>query len=353
MSISAEQLAAGANTQMQAYASNDPIDQFTTMRPTAAWLIANRKEVTFGNGIFNEKVRITNDSNFQTYTGDGQVTYNRKKTTKLAPFYHYDHHDGFALNETELADNGVTLVDDRNANPTENEQIQIVSLLKEGFDTLKDGFQEQFAYELFRDGTASSLAIPGIDALISTVPTTTTVAGYDGSVAANAWWLNNVHTGITGAAGTLLAQMEIEWRKCITYGKLGAPDFIPCGSKFIDAYAADVRAQPGTSIQYVAPVSGGVKLDGSRSGCYFHGVELTWDPVMDLLQAADDPTVDWDKRCYFLNSKALTLRPNKGRWLINRKPSRMYDRYVYYFGLTTDAGLTSKKRNSMSVMSIA
>lgn len=355
MPISANQLAAGANTQMQEYAANDPIDQFSSSRPFTQWLIANKKEVTYGNGIFNEKVRVTNDSNYQNYTGDDQVDFNRKSTTKLAPFYHYEAHDGFALNETELSDNGITLVgENSNATPSENEKVQIVSLLKEGFLTLKDGFQENWDLEVHRDGTASTKAVPGLDLLVSTTPTTVTCAGYDCSLSQYAWWRNNADTGIsTGTAGNLIAHMEIQWRACITKGKMGPPDKILAGSTFLDAYAADVRALPGTNIQYTAPLTGGVKLDGSRSGCYFHGVEIEWDPSFDLLQAADSASISWLKRCYFLNSKAITLKPNKGRWLINRRPSRMYDRYVYYFGLTADYGITAKQRNAMSVMSIA
>jgi hypothetical protein len=207
---------------------------------------------------------------------------------------------------------------------------------------------------MHRDGTQSAIACPGIDLLVSTTPATTTVGGFDCSIAANAFFKNNISLAIsTGTAGNLLAKMEILWRQCITYGKLGAPNKILAGSAFIDAYAADVRAQPGSSFQVVSPAKGGFDLDGSRNRLYFKGVEVEWDPVMDALQALDSPSVHWDKRCYFLNSKALTMRPNRGRWLINRNPSRMYDRYVYYKGMTADYGLTTKKRNSLGVAAIA
>ncbi|MFP3513376.1 hypothetical protein SB775_28200, partial [Peribacillus sp. SIMBA_075] len=79
------QLLAGANRQLESFATNDPIDQFTSDRPLSAWLIANRQDSVFGNGIFNEKVRFTNDSNYQNYTGDDQVTYNRRDTVRKAP----------------------------------------------------------------------------------------------------------------------------------------------------------------------------------------------------------------------------------------------------------------------------
>src|SRR5690606_40820722 len=94
--------------------------------------------------IFNEKVRFTNDSNYQNFSGDDQVTYNRKDTVRLAPYQHYEAHDGFSLNATELANNGIVITDDKSAVMTEAEKNQIVNKLDEGWTTLKDGFQENW-----------------------------------------------------------------------------------------------------------------------------------------------------------------------------------------------------------------
>lgn len=362
MPVTAAQLALGANYQLNTYAQNEPVDQFTTERPLTKWLIANKKESSFGNGVFNEKIRFTNDSNYQNFTGDQQISYNRKDTARLAPFYHFESFDGFAFNETELADNGIVLTDDKNATMSDAERIQIVNKLEEAYYTLKDGYQEKFDLEMHRDGTASNISCPGLDFLVNTSPSTQTVAGIDCSVAANAFWRNNVDTGInTGTAGNLLAHMEILWRQCITYGKLGAPNYILAGSAFIDAYAKDVRSQGGTTMMVTQPAVGGFKLDGSRAGdatpnntgLYFKGVPIVWDPVFDTLDTLDAPAIPWTKRFYFLNSKALMLRPNRGRWMIKRNPPRVYDRHVFYFGLSSDYGFTIKKRNSCAVGSIA
>lgn len=348
MPVSTEQLLAGANYTLQNYATTDPVDQFTTARPFSKWLVANKVDTVFGNGIFNEKVRITNDSNYQNYTGDDEVDYNRKDTVRLAPFKHYEAHDGFSVNETEMADNGIIITDDRNAVMTEAEKLQIVNKLREGHQTLKEGFQANWDLEVHRDGSTSTKAVPGLDVLVS-VDGTGVVGGIDASTAT--YWKNNFNTGIsTASAGTLVQAMETEWRKCMTYGGM-APDAIFCGSKFLDAYRED--ALDTINRQLNISGRGGTNVDASTTGLFFKGVELVWDPVMDALQALDDPTIDWDKRCYFLNSKALKLRPFKGRWMVNRKPSRIYDRYTHFFALTADYGLTVNKRNCMSVLSIA
>jgi hypothetical protein len=86
---------------------------------------------------------------------------------------------------------------------------------------------------------------------------------------------------------------------------------------------------------------------------YFKGVPLVWDPTFDQLDVILGAiTYPWTKRCYFLQSKSIKLRPVTGRWMVRRKPPRMYDRFTHYFGVTADYALTCNKRNSMAVLSI-
>lgn len=351
MPITPEQLAAGANYQLMTYASNDPVDQINTDRPFLKWLMSHKQESVFGNGIFNEKVYKDNDSNYQNYSRDDQVTFNRRDPVRLAPFQHYEVHDGFGLNETELADNGIILTDDRSAKVSDAEKIQIVDLLKTNYQALKEGMQTSLNYDLLRDGTQNAKACPGLDHLIATDPTTGVVGGIDRSVAGNSYWRNNKSLSIdSSTSGVLETAMETMWRACTTYGGT-PPDYIVCGSKFYDAYRANSR----TAVDRQVNVSGkgGTSMDLSISQLNFKGLPLVWDPAIDLLEAIDNGTPDWDKRCYFLNSKHLILRPFRGRWMVNRKPSRIYDRYVHYFGQTCDFGLTIKKANSMAVLAIA
>jgi hypothetical protein len=350
MPVNNAQLAAGANTQLESYASGDPIDQINTEHKTLAWLMANKAPVIFGNGIYNEKVRISNDSNYQRYTGDDQVTYGRKDTVRKAPFQHYEQHDGFTLNETELANNGIVMTDDAEAVPTDAEKIQLVSLIDEGWTTLKSGFQANLALDFLRDGSQANLAVPGLDLIVSTTPSVGVIGGIDASVAP--YWRNNADLAInTGTAGTLTSEMEAQWRACTRYGGM-QPDFIVCGSKFYDAYRKD--ANQTQNRQVITNGKGGVNADGSTDNVYFKGKLVVWDPDFDAL---DDLlgaiTYPWAKRCYFLNSKTVKLRPYKGRWMITRKPARMYDRYSHFFGITNDCAITTNKRNANAVLSIA
>lgn len=350
MPMTQAQLLLGANYQLETYAKGDPVDQINHDRPLMKWFVDNSIPSIFSNGIFNEKVRISNDSNYQNYTGDDQVTYNRKDTVRKAPYQHYEAHDGFALNETELANNGIVMTDDSDATPTEAETTQIVNILKENYATLKLGFQENWDIEVHLDGSQSPLSVPGLDLIVSTTPTTGVVGGIDAATAL--YWRNNANMAInTGTAGTLTAAMETTYRACTQYGGM-APDFYVCGSAFYDAYRKD--AEQTVNRQIIIPGKGGTDLDASISGVFFKGKPLVWDPTFDALDAKLGAiTYPWAKRCYFLNSKTIKLRPFKGRWMISRKPSRIYDRYTHYFGITADYGLTCNKRNANAVLSIA
>ena len=351
MPINAQQLLNGANYQLMEYAANDPVDQIDYAKPFSKWLMDHKMPSVFGNGTFNEKVRISNAGNYQNYTGDQQVTYNKRDTARVAPFLHYEAHDGFTLNETELADNGIILVDDPDAKMTGAEEVQIVNKIKENYTVLKQGFQASWDLEIHQNGAQSALACPGLDYLVSTTPTVGVVGGLDPAV--YTFWQNNANLAIsTATAGVLTSQMEQQWRACTQFGGY-PPDKIFVGSKFLDAYRQDAPLTVNRQLQ-VADGKGGYKVDNGASGIFFKGVELVWDPSFDALDALLGPiTYPWAKRCYFLNSKFIHLRPNKGRWMINRKPPRIYDRYTYFWGLTADYGLTISKRNAQSVLSIA
>ncbi len=153
--------------------------------------------------------------------------------------------------------------------------------------------------------------------------------------------------------GTLVAAMETSWRNGNIYSKT-VPDKIIAGGSAIDAYALDVRRQSGQTIYQTGPSKGGVALDGSRSGVYFHGIEIEHDPTFEALDALLGAiTYPWTKRMYFLNSRTMKLRPITGHWMLNRTPPRMYDRYVHYRAITSKYRFTTNQRNANTVLSIA
>jgi hypothetical protein len=343
-----EQLSAAGKLAIDYYQKNEPLDQVNVARPLLKMLMEKKREYAGGLQYVVEQLRTSNDSNFQSYFGDSQVSYNRKRTIDQAKFAWGSFHDGFGLNEDELAQNGITMTDDKNSVPTDAEKVQLTNLLQENTETLKLGFQEGFDLMLHRDGTQSTTDIAGLDLLVSTTPTTSTLVGTINQ-STNTFWRNNVSLDI--AEVDLLDEMEIQWRECTRYGG-SAPDFILVGDDFLDAYRRASGQTINRQIHDGGNSKGGVSLDGSVTKVYFKGVELIWDPVFDVLDALDSPAQTWSKRCYFLNSKFMSLRPIKGHWMVSRKPPRVYDRYTHFWALTAKAAMTISKRNAMAVLTL-
>jgi hypothetical protein len=362
MPFNSEQLAYAGNAAINYFLRNDPIDNININRPLIEKLTAGKTEYTGGLQYVVEQLRYSNDSNFQSYFGDSQVTYNRKRTLTQSKFTWGAFHDGFGLNEDELTQNGIVMTDDRSATPSDAEKVQLTNLLSENMETLKLGFAENFDYMLHQNGSQSTTDIPGLDALISTTPLSGIVGGIDPSISANSWWANYADLTVGASANLILDAMEKAWRATIRVGGQ-APNFILAGSDYIDAYR-DAVGSPGGAIQRQIFVGGStgnkkpVTMDGGigegiNTGLYFKGVEIIWDPVMDVLGTTDDSSVPWPSRCYFINTKHLKLRPIKGHWMIARRPPRVYDRYVHYWALTSKAALTTGKRNAHAVLALA
>ena len=361
MSFNSEQLAYAGNAAINFFLKNDPIDNYNVNRPLIKELMSGKKEYGGGLQYVVEQLRYQNDSNFQSYWGDSQVTYNRKRTLQQAKYVWGSFHDGFGLNEDELTQNGIVMTDDRNAVPTDAEKVQLTNLLEENMETLKLGFLENFDIMAHLDGTQSSTNIPGLDLLISTAPTVqATVGTIETNTTTNTWWQNYASVAINSAtAGNVSTGLEQSWRACIKVGGQ-APNFILAGETFIDAYRTDAGSSSGFSTRTVFVESGNKKaitLDqgvgsGVSTGLYFKGVEIQWDPVTEYLDTTYAPNTAWEKRCYLINKRHFQLRPIKGHWMIARRPPRVYDRYVHYWALTAKAAITTGKRNAHAVIAI-
>ena len=180
-------------------------------------------------------------------------------------------------------------------------------------------------------------------------PTSGTVGGIDRSAAANAYWRNNVATGLTTttSTGTILNQMEVMFRQCARNG--GRPDLIVAGSTFIDGYRNFVLNTFGR--MDFGP-SNTKRVEGGTSVLTFQGVEVQWSPEFQELDSRYAPATVWEKRCYFLNTQTITLRPLQGHDMISRKPPRAYDRYEYYWGLTWRGALTMNRANANAVLAL-
>lgn len=329
------------------YEKNKPIDQIGYERPFLRDMMRGKKAFPGAKQYIDENLRYKYDSNLQWYYGDQIVTYNKRKTIMHAKFPWRSAHDGFSLNEDELASNGIEI--DERGKPqsfSDGEMHRLLNMFDENIEVLREGFEESFEKELLRDGTQDADAVEGLDALIATDPTSGTPGQIDR--ATYGWWRNNYATAVAGA--NLIDTMESHWRFCIRNG--GKPDAIYVGSDFVDEF----RTQAKTEIaRYtILNTNGGtVDMDPSVTGLHFHHVPLVWVPAFEELDTEDSPAIPWEKRCYFINRKHLRLRPMKGYDMKTRTPPRVYDRYAYYWGLQWKGAVCMNRSNAHSVIAIA
>jgi hypothetical protein len=213
-------------------------------------------------------------------------------------------------------------------------------------ESLKEGFMQKLDFELHRSGAASTDAVTGLDALVSIAPTTGVVGGLDRASAT--YWRNSAETAIsTGTVGNLAQRMEYQWRKAIKHG--GSPNFILAGGKFIDAYRKEITVTNMADAKNVKTLDAGVG-SGVNTGLYFKGVEIIWDPSFEDLDALETPAVEWEKRCYFLNTKYLKLRDDD---IDIVTPIRPHDVLAMYAMVNLRLALSLSRSNAQAVLAIA
>ena len=371
---------------LQNYLKNKPIDQVAVQRPLLKKLMSGKK--TWGGGKENivEQIRTGYDNNFEWF-GDTSlntsdtVSFNTRDTVRQAYYPWNSAHDGFQFSEDYLIGNGILIGDSQSPrNSSAAGLVQLTNVFNESMEVLRLGFEEILDQSLHLDGTitvgggtsTANKAINGLDFIVPCVSHTGTVGGIDR--ASNTFWRNQIDMGAglnvtTGAdygngypGDELLTPMHVMWRACQRNG--GSPDFILAGTDFIKSYeaAADAKesryaVQPGSSS---APWNMDPSIEnkdwGTFTGLYFQGVPIMLDPVfqdLDAISGAKDSnglTVDWEKRCYFLNTKHLTLRPIEGNDMIARKPPREHTSYNYYWGMTWRGSLTANRCNCHGVI---
>jgi hypothetical protein len=354
MPFTAQEITEAGKIGLDFYLANNPVDQVKVNRPLMMALQGKKKAAPGAKQYIVEQLRVRYGSNFQWFNGSSVVTYNRRVTNEQASYSWRSCHDGLALDEDRLAQNGIIVIDDASkaSSASDAEKVQLTNLLEEQSEALRLGFQEQFSYALHLDGTQSTDAITGLDSLISLAPTSGTVGGIDRASSSNAYWRNNVATSLTTttSTGTILNQMEVMWRSCMRAGAGGAPDLIVAGSTFIDGYRQFVLNTYGR--MDFGP-SNRKRVEGGTEVLTFQGQEVQWSPEFAELDARYAPATLWEKRCYFINCNTLRLRPLQGHDMVSRKPPRAYDRYEYYWAITWRGAVTLNQANANAVLALS
>lgn len=347
MPFSSQELIEAGKISLDFYLKNNPIDQVAVERPLFKMLNGGKRSFPGAKEKVVEQLRYRYQSNFQWFNGAATVTYNRRHVNEQASFAWRGAHDGFSLDEDRLIQNGIS-VDDSGpgGNASQAERMQLTNLFEEMMEVLRLGFQEQFSFDLHRDGTQSTDAIAGLSHLVSTTPTSGSPGGIDRSLAANAYWRNHAATDIdaTTTTGNIIDRMETGWRACVRNG--GRPTNIIMGSNYNDGYRNFLWKSYG---KLEVSASSERTLEGGTRMLLFHGIDMVWSPEFLDLQNLTGDAQSWEKRCYMLNGQHIRLRPVAGQDMISRKPPRPYDRYEYYWALTWRGAVTMNRGNAHAV----
>ena len=348
MPISNQDLQELAKVSLDEYLRNMPVDQIATERPLLKKLMEGRKSFMGARQNVVENIRKNYGSNFNWAYGEAAVAFNKRNTTEQAAFPWRRAVDGLYLDYDRLFGAGIKVREgDKGAFKLEqNEKVQLLNLLDEQMESLKEGFMQKLDMELHRSGTQSTDAVSGLDSLVSIAPNSGVVGGLDRASAT--YWRNYAETAIqTGTAGTLAQRMEFAWRKAIKHG--GSPNFILAGGKFIDAYRKEITVTNMAEAKNVKTLDAGVG-SGVNTGLYFKGVEIIWDPSFEDLDALETPAVEWEKRCYFLNTKYLKLRDDDMDIVT---PIRPHDVLAMYAMVNLRLALSLSRSNAQAVLAIA
>lgn len=353
MPISATELATVGKTTLDFYLTKKaPIDQITLERPFLKHMMAKRKPIAGARENIIETLRTSTGSSAMFFGPSDTLTYTERTPLSEAKYPWYEFHDGMSINEHELASNGIVLNDaGKSHNVTGAEKIQLLNILEEKMEVLRLGAQESFSRFIQLNGSASANNIVGLDGLLPIDNATGKAGGIDR--ATSTWWRHHADATLTNA--NMQEKMEAAWRACSRHA-VGKPNVILAGGDFIDEYrkACQGSGSLGGAIRQVTDAGkGGVNLDISTSGLYFKGVPIEYCPEWDDDFGGRDTTTNkWSKRCYFLNTNHITLRPLADSDFVTRQPPRPSTNYVHYWALLWRGALTMNMASAHAVLAL-
>jgi hypothetical protein len=350
MPISGPDLAIIATRSIADYERNEPTDLVQYNRVLWDKLKSMRKGLRPG-GEKKVNIRTGYGTNFAYNKGEGVRTFNKRGNNEQATWGWTTVTDGFYLAWDDLFSAGLE-VKPASASmgklvPTKNEQVILIDTIKENYEQLKRGFDERMNIEIHRDGTHATDAIAGLNALVSRTPAVGTVGGLDAST--RTFWRNY----FAGAVATvnLLQTMETAWQYCIRNNGGKSPNFIKMGTTAINVYRTLITLTQNTDAGQAKRIDAGVGT-GIKTGLFYKGVEIMWDPVHSVLDGIETPVAAdlWEKRIYMLTLEDMCLEDGGVDIYSPASPHNLRTTYValdYRFRLET------KKRNSHALIIVA
>lgn len=284
------------------------------------------------------------------YTHDDQVSYYNSATNKRAKYAWKEHHIGTVITHTELKMDGIDVTENGTSTSAMDgrEAHVLANLLDEKNDDLGEDYAKSLDSFLHGDGTSDTKALAGVRSLLLEAPSTGTTGGINR--AANSWWRNRALTAANGSTsiasstsngGALLQALQKELRLLGKYAQGGTRWRFFCGSDFYDALERELRANGNYTLDGFMREGA---VDGGMAKVKFKGNDITWDPGMDDISKG--------KFLWVIDMKRIRLLYMNGQRMKKHQPSRPYDRYVMYNGITTTAVLMASQLNTSTIVEI-
>lgn len=350
--LSQEVLDNVANAALDYYERNKLYTQHISQKPLLNAM--RQRQRTFPGGKEDLVVSpvFETQSQLEGFEGDDTLNFYNPTVIKQARYPWKMQHLGLKITTEELLKDGISIVNGNGINTTQHngrDMTVIQNMLESKLDDMNEGYAAGMNNMLWLDGSQSTKDVPGIQYLISADPTVGVVGGIDRALqplwrniartAANATTTANANDGAitpSTTSHTLIRTLQGLVRKLTRYGN---PDhLILCGSAFLDAledeaFSKGILTQTGFDNGLDVGI-GQISLRGLGS--------FQYDPTLDDLGL--------ENFAYFIDTKAIKLRPIEGEDRKRHSPARPHDRMVVYRSLTWAGGMTMTQSNTSMVV---
>lgn len=355
MSFTADEIANINNSVLENYIQKGTVfKQNVANKPMVKAFDEARGSFAGGNEFVSVGVKSgQGGGSLSGYTHDDQVGYYNPATNKRAKYAWKEHHIGVTMTHTELKYDGIDIDDSNSTSKMDGRDDQVLAnMLDEKMDDLGEDYIKGLDSLIHGDGTTDTKALAGIRAIILDSPSVGTTGGINRAV--NSWWRNRAATTANGLAGgqgkitsastnggVLVQFLQKDLRQLGKYAQGGTRWKFFAGADFIDALETEMRAN-GTYTQDGFMSEG--KTDAGMADISFKKNPIIWDPTLDDLGRG--------KFMYVIDMKRIKLLYMNGQRMKKHNPTRPYDRYVMYNGITTTAVLAAQQLNTSAVYEI-
>jgi hypothetical protein len=349
MSFTAQELQNISAAALDFFIKGPALKQFVQERPLLSRLTSKQKTFSGGKGGISIPIKGQANKYLQGYSHDDRVGFSNPANIKRAVFNWFELHAGISFTQTELKKDGLSMsdsnsLDDGTQAHSKRDLHVLTGLLDDKLDDMAEGWAIDFNLMLWLDGTQDAKAVPGILSMITDNPTVGTVGTIDRAV--NPFFRNRALVGankIVASAPnqTLTRTLRSEVRQLRRFG--GRPNFILCGSQFLDALELEVQ-EKGIYTQQGFVKNG--TTDIGLPSISMQGVgDFVYDPTLDDLGLS--------KRSYVMDDKHIRLYVMEGEDKKVHNPYRPADQYVVFQATTWTGGLTGDMYNCHGVYEVA